>query len=243
VFNRLRSKLDAFEQSDSESIAIELRMQFARILLGKLRELKWSQRKLAEQAGMHESQISKLIHGDENCTLGTLAKLLFVLRVRATVTESPFISDFNGVAIPEKTIITEASTNGKETECFSKSQSTNETGGEQYWEPGNSWGRVVVYEKRSRSSVISSNVGGFIKIDVSPRRSGRDHGVQHKIRGSDAFYGGSETLYILGSSPANSRDNRQKPRGSRRKDSYGDTGIGPLDRGDVLEEYFRTTIS
>ena len=107
ALERLKSRLAKFESSDYESLAIEMRTQFAAIINTTLKERRWTQSRLAEAASLHESQISSLVHGDENCTIGTMAKVLFALKVRASITSTEFtatrVTGHNHILLSEAT--------------------------------------------------------------------------------------------------------------------------------------------
>ena len=85
---RQMSALDSFisiptEISTPDDLARELRVQFARIISVALQEHgDWKQNTLAREANMQESRISELAHGDENCTISTMARVLFALKRR-----------------------------------------------------------------------------------------------------------------------------------------------------------------
>ena len=66
-----------------QSVAMELRVQFACLVTDRLRSKGWTQAKLAEVAeNVPESSISEIVHADANCTFETIGKVLFALGVR-----------------------------------------------------------------------------------------------------------------------------------------------------------------
>lgn len=78
VIKEMLQELETFEKTD-EAAAIELRTSFTKILIEHLRKKEWTQRQLAEAAGVKESYISRVLHGECNCTFDTAAKLLLAL--------------------------------------------------------------------------------------------------------------------------------------------------------------------
>lgn len=84
----LRDKMTAFKQTP-EATALELRLSLAQIVLHHLKKKHWSQRKLAEEAGLKESFVSRILHSDDaNCELMTAAKLFHALGVKAKFAEA-----------------------------------------------------------------------------------------------------------------------------------------------------------
>lgn len=67
---------------------MDLRLDFADIIIKHLRKSDRSQKELAEIAGITEPAISRLVHADANCTLDTVARVLFALGVKAEIAES-----------------------------------------------------------------------------------------------------------------------------------------------------------
>lgn len=53
-----------------------LRQDFAKIIMVRLRELGWTQHELATRVGMSESRVSRIIAGDLNITLRTATRLI-----------------------------------------------------------------------------------------------------------------------------------------------------------------------
>jgi len=84
--NRIRQLLDEFEGTP-ESRGYDLRLSLADLVLERLSELGWTQRRLAEEAGMRESFVSRVIHADSNWTCDVAGRILFALEVRAELKE------------------------------------------------------------------------------------------------------------------------------------------------------------
>ena len=84
--SRLRQLLDEFEATPA-SRGYDLRLSLADIVLERLDELGWTQRRLAEEAGMRESFLSRVIHADSNWTCDVAGRLLFALGARAELRE------------------------------------------------------------------------------------------------------------------------------------------------------------
>ena len=47
----------------------------------------WTQKRLAEEVGKKEAQISRLVNADANCTFETASRILFALGIRARIVE------------------------------------------------------------------------------------------------------------------------------------------------------------
>lgn len=72
----------AEEEVDSEDLAHDHRMDISGSVYARMKELGINQNQLAELCGMDRSQISRIIAGKQNLTLGTLAKLEVALSFR-----------------------------------------------------------------------------------------------------------------------------------------------------------------
>ena len=83
----LKDLLSEFSRTH-KGLGQSLRVNLSELIIRGLRDKRWSQHKLACEAGMQDSFISRIIHGDANCTLDTAAKLLFALGMRAKISES-----------------------------------------------------------------------------------------------------------------------------------------------------------
>ena len=90
VRNRLTKFLDRFDESPA-GYSTQLRLDLAEIIWRSLARNKWSQRRLSKKSGLADSIISNLIHGNKNCTLDTVSKVLHALGTRATLQET-FVS-------------------------------------------------------------------------------------------------------------------------------------------------------
>ena len=74
------SSIHEFEASP-DYVGLGLKVDLSRIVLRRLREKGWTQRRLATACGMKESFVSRVIHSDDNCTLDTVGRLMFALGV------------------------------------------------------------------------------------------------------------------------------------------------------------------
>ena len=82
----LRKVLADFERTP-ESRGFDLRLALADLVIRHLRRKGWTQKKLAEEAGMKESFVTRIIHAEQNCTFDVAGRLLFGLDVRANLIE------------------------------------------------------------------------------------------------------------------------------------------------------------
>lgn len=78
--------LKQFEE-DPDSRGVQLRLNLAEIVIRSLRAKGWTQRQLADEAGMKESYVSRVLHSAANCTFDSAGKLLFALDVSASIVE------------------------------------------------------------------------------------------------------------------------------------------------------------
>ena len=85
--NKILKTLEEFEKTEP-SFTLELQLSLSELVLCQLENRKWSPQKLAEETGLKESYISRVLDGDANCTLKTVGKLLHALGVRAKIRES-----------------------------------------------------------------------------------------------------------------------------------------------------------
>ena len=83
IHNLLKG-LKEFEKSQ-HGAGMDLRLDFAEIVLRRLRELNWNQKQLADAVEMKEPQLTKLIHSDSNCTVDTIGRLLNALGIRTSL--------------------------------------------------------------------------------------------------------------------------------------------------------------
>lgn len=86
VLDELTKFLEEFDESP-QGYGTQLRLDFAEIIWSSLVRKKWSQRRLSEQSGLADSVISNLVHGNKNCTLDTIGRILHALGTRATLRE------------------------------------------------------------------------------------------------------------------------------------------------------------
>lgn len=82
----LNRRLREFQDSP-RGFGHELRMNVAEIVMRNLKQKPWTQRELAEAAGKGESYITRIVHGQQNCSLDTVGALLYALGVRASIVE------------------------------------------------------------------------------------------------------------------------------------------------------------
>ena len=87
VLDRLTKAFDDFDKSP-EGYGTQLRLDFAEIIWRSLERNNWSQRRLSREVGLADSVVSNLIHGNKNCTLDTVGKVLYSLGTRATLQET-----------------------------------------------------------------------------------------------------------------------------------------------------------
>lgn len=108
----IKEILDQLAQSKEtdEGISMSLRLDFAELILRNL-ALKndWTQARLAQESGLRESYISRVIHSDANCQISTFGKILRALGVRATLVEKPAssVASKEGTSDGEETYIEE----------------------------------------------------------------------------------------------------------------------------------------
>ena len=62
---------------------VELRMSFSQLVIERLRELGWTQKRLGDEARKKESYISRVVNGDQNCSFDRAAEILFALSMKA----------------------------------------------------------------------------------------------------------------------------------------------------------------
>src|SRR5829696_2389996 len=83
----LLKHLRDFEEQPSSRV-YELRLSLAAIIIRNLKEKNWTQRQLADVAGMKESFVTRILHSDSNCTFDVAGRLLFALNVHAEFVEA-----------------------------------------------------------------------------------------------------------------------------------------------------------
>lgn len=72
-------------EATPDSRGLELRLNLAEIVIRRLRELGWTQQKLASVVSMSQSYLSGILHSNHNCTLSTAGRLFFALGVHARI--------------------------------------------------------------------------------------------------------------------------------------------------------------
>src|SRR5438067_799702 len=80
--------LDDFNRHP-ESRGYDLRLSLAAIIMRRMKTKNWTQKQLAEAAGMKPSFITRILHADSNCTFDVAGRLLFALGIRAELAEVP----------------------------------------------------------------------------------------------------------------------------------------------------------
>ena len=107
----LNKRLREFQDSPG-GFGHELRMNVAEIVMRNLKQKPWTQRKFANVAGKAESYITRIVHGQQNCSLDTVGALLHALGVRATIVEKPAssVASKEGTSDGDETYIEEEAT-------------------------------------------------------------------------------------------------------------------------------------
>ena len=72
------------EQQPS-SAGLDLRLALSKLVLAALRRKGWSQKQLADAAGMKQSFVTRVVHADQNCTFEVAGRMLTALGVNATL--------------------------------------------------------------------------------------------------------------------------------------------------------------
>jgi ribosome-binding protein aMBF1 (putative translation factor) len=83
----LLNDLDEFDNTP-EGRGYDLRLDLSSIIVRQLAAKGWTQKKLADEVGVKESFITRLIHSSANCTFDTAGRVLFALGVRAELKET-----------------------------------------------------------------------------------------------------------------------------------------------------------
>jgi hypothetical protein len=78
--------LEEYEKTP-DSRGYDLRLDLADIVLRHLRDKGWTQKALADAAGMKAPFLTRIIHAAQNCTFDVAGRLLFALGVRAKLME------------------------------------------------------------------------------------------------------------------------------------------------------------
>jgi len=79
---RVQNALSKFYETP-ESVGYHFRLNLASIITDYLGDKDWTQKQLADAAGMKESQVSRIVHAESNCTFDTAGRVLFALGLRA----------------------------------------------------------------------------------------------------------------------------------------------------------------
>jgi transcriptional regulator with XRE-family HTH domain len=80
--NNIDQTIEKFDKT-ADSIGVDLRLDFADLIIHGLKQKKWSQKELADRVGLKESYISRLIHSNANCTFETVGRILHAFDMRA----------------------------------------------------------------------------------------------------------------------------------------------------------------
>lgn len=79
--------LAEFEKSP-QSVGIGLRLDLADLVMRHLDLMGWTQKRLAEATGMHESFISRIIHANSNCKFDVAGRIMHALGVKVRLQEA-----------------------------------------------------------------------------------------------------------------------------------------------------------
>lgn len=129
-FQGILDDLREFEASP-ESRGFDLRLDLADIILRHLDGKRWTQKRLAEAAGMKPSFLTRVIHASNNCTFDVAGRILFALGVQAKLIETQ--QDDAEAYLPISAETTDTSTlqiqdiYGQEEEASIRSESTEPT--------------------------------------------------------------------------------------------------------------------
>ena len=86
VIQELLNDLEAFNNTP-QGRGYDLRLDLSSIIVRQLDAKGWTQKELADRAGVKEPFITRLIHAGTNCTFETAGRILFALGVRAELKE------------------------------------------------------------------------------------------------------------------------------------------------------------
>lgn len=91
MMEKVQDLLDTLKEHDDspDGIAFEVRLDFADLINRGLDANGWSQKQLAEKAGMTEPAISLLARAGRNFTVETLGRVLFALGFGAELKQAP----------------------------------------------------------------------------------------------------------------------------------------------------------
>ena len=118
--------LREFEKTP-ESVGVDLRLDLADLVMKHLDRLGWTQKRLAKQADMQESFISRIINAESNCTFEVAGRIVHALGVQIGIQELPparagVIPAQASTAAPivmsaKQTELRQETIHGKETRC------------------------------------------------------------------------------------------------------------------------------
>lgn len=111
----LRQRLNAYRETP-ESFAHEMRLRLSEVVVRKLRELDWTQRELADNSGMKEPFITRVLSGDQNWTTETAGRLLHALSARGHIQSVVDVRDTGAFATGKAPVWRVLSTDGQETQ-------------------------------------------------------------------------------------------------------------------------------
>jgi transcriptional regulator with XRE-family HTH domain len=91
MMDKVQDLLDTIKEHDDspDGVAFELRLDFADLINRGLDANGWSQKQLAEKAGMTEAAISVLARAGRNFTVETLGRVLYALGFGAELKQAP----------------------------------------------------------------------------------------------------------------------------------------------------------
>lgn len=109
----LLDNLSHFERQP-ESAGFDLRWDLAEMILRELARKGWTQKQLADAAGMKESFITRIVHGASNCTFEVAGRILFALQVKAKLIEDEALEQASTAPARHHLTFLQESTNGDE---------------------------------------------------------------------------------------------------------------------------------
>src|SRR6476661_7556231 len=83
----LQVTLEGFEKKP-ESRGYDLRLSLSELVIRCMKAKGWTQKQLAQAAGMKEPFVTRVLHADQNCTFDVAGRLLFALGIRAHLQEA-----------------------------------------------------------------------------------------------------------------------------------------------------------
>ncbi len=109
----LLDNLSHFERQP-QSAGFDLRFDLSKIVLREIARKGWTQKQLAEAAGMKESFITRIVHGATNCTFEVAGRILFALHIKAKLIEDEAVEQASTVPARHHLTFLQESTNGDE---------------------------------------------------------------------------------------------------------------------------------